>query len=327
MENSKLKFVHTSKVFFLKNPMLFVVVLIFIAASIFVPQFASFYNIRDVLLQTSDLIIVSCGVTFIVLNGGIDFSATSILALSSVIGTTIMTKGSLAGSTAGIIVGMIVMILVGAIMGAFNGIAIVKLKMPSFIVTLATMMIGSGAAIWYTNSQTINGLPKTFLEIGNGSVLFIPIPVIISAIVIAATHFILKYTKFGRQVYAVGTNPKTALISGMPVKTIIFKMCLISGTCAGIASIVMSARNQVGMPTLGNLMFIDIIASIVIGGTSVFGGVGGVIGTLYGVLFITLMNNCLNLIGVPWYVISIVKGAIVIFAAFMDSISKQLSEK
>jgi ribose/xylose/arabinose/galactoside ABC-type transport system permease subunit len=126
------------------------------------------------------------------------------------------------------------------------------------------------------------------------------------------------------RVYAIGTNPKTSFISGIPVKKTIFMMMLISGLCAGLAAVYATARNQAGLPSLGDKIFIDIVAAIIIGGTSIFGGSGGIKQTLYGVLFITLINNVVNLLAVEWYVITLIKGLLVLIAAFLDYFSRRV---
>jgi ribose transport system permease protein len=318
------------KAFAGENSILIFLVVFFAAAVLFVPNFFSPFNMKNLVLQAMDIMIVAVGVTFLVLNGGIDFSCTSVLAMGSVFGAYVMAKSPLAETPWAIPVGLLAMVLVGALTGAVNGFAVVILKIPSFIATLATMMIGSGLAVWFTSIVTdraaITGIPSGFFNIaGEGNFLWLPI--LITVVVVGFSYWLLKYTLFGRRVYAVGTNPKTAFISGIPVKKTLFFMILLSGIFAGIGSIIGTARNQAGIPSLGDRVFIDIIASIVIGGTSVAGGSGGVKQTIYGVLFITLLNNVVNVLGIEWFIISLVKGILVLIAAFVDYFTKRMEER
>ena len=326
METVRNNFLKSVKVSAADNSILVFLIVAFAASCILVPKFVTPFNLTNLLLQTVDLLIVSCGVTFVVLNGGIDFSATAVLSLGSVVGAYIMALSPMKGTPLAIPAGILAMVGIGLVWGTVNGLSVVGLKIPSFIATLATMMIGNGIAVWFTSvvapKASIYGLPDKFLVIGGDQGKFY-IPVGIAAAVVVFTYWLLKYTIFGRRVYAVGTNPKTSFISGIPVKPTIFMMCLLSGLYAGVASVISTARNQAGLPSLGDKVFIDIIASIIIGGTSVFGGFGGVKQTLYGVLFITLMNNVMNLLGVNWYIVTLVKGIFIFIAAFVDIFIKR----
>ena len=223
------------------------------------------------------------------------------------------------------------MIVIGAIFGAINGFAVVKLKMPAFIATMSTMLIGSAFAIWFTAqfndlAASIGGLPKAFFVLGGSGNAFL-VPVVITLVVFLFANWLLRKTKFGRHVYAVGTNPKTAFISGIPVKKTIFLMFLLCGIFAGIEGVLLTARNQAGMSGLGSTMFINIVAAVIIGGTSVSGGFGGMRQTLLGVLFIVLMNNGMNLIGVSWYVIALVQGILIFIATMIDYFIKNTRVK
>ena len=325
-EKNRSNFGYALRSFAFENPILLLLVVFFVASLLFVPNFSSIFNLKNFLLQAIDIMIVAAGVTFVVLNAGIDFSCTSVMALGSVMGAYIMAKSPLAGTSWAIPAGIVAMIGIGAIFGAVNGFSVVVLKMPSFIATLATMMIGSGIAVWFTSivadKAAIIGLPEQFFIIG-GEKGFILVPVLIAVVVVLLIHWLMTYTLFGRWIYIVGTNPKTANISGVPVKRTVFTIMLLSGVFAGVASIIGTARNQAGIPTLGDKVFIDIIGAIIIGGTSVFGGSGGVKQTVYGVLFITLMNNVVNLLGIEWFVISLIKGILVLIAAFVDYFTKR----
>lgn len=304
---------------------LFIVVLI--ASILFIPNFSSLMNLKNYLLQSTDILIIACGVTFVVLNGGIDFSVTSTLTLCSVVGAYIMALSPIAANPVlSIIAAIAAMIAIGALVGAINGIAVTIFKMPSFIATLATQLAFLGIAVLFTRMVTdkpsIDGLPEAFFAIG-GSGKYFYIPILISSAIFAFSYWLLKFTCFGKQLYAIGVNPKTSFISGIPVKKVIFKIMMISGIYASITSIILTSRNQVGVSSLGDKMFITIIACIIVGGTSVAGGFGGVKQTLSGVLFITLLNNTMNLLGVEWYVIMIEQGVLILFAAMSSYLISQ----
>ena len=324
------------KLIFLKKtikdyPIIAFVVVAILFAVIFVPHFVSTNNLVNLCLQICDLLVIACGLTFVQLNASIDFSCTSVLAVSSVIGAYIMAVSPLAAVPGlAIVVAVIVMIAIGALFGVINGISIIKLKMPSFIATLATQLIGSAFAVWFTSqfndrAASIGGLPKSFFIIGGTGDWFI-VPVVISVAMLLLAHWMLTKTKFGRNVYAVGTNPKTSFISGIPVKKTIFLMFLYCGIFAGVESVLLTARNQAGISGLGSTMFINIVAAVIIGGTSVLGGFGGMIQTLLGVCFIVIMNNAMNLIGVDWYTILLTQGLLILAATLIDYFIKQPRE-
>lgn len=321
------KFGTTLKKFAKHNVILLVLLGLIILSAIFVKGFTSAYNIGNYITAVAPLLVVACGVTFAVLNGGIDFSSTSIITLGSVIGAYLMVKTPLGGSIGGIIVAILLILAIGAFVGAINGFAVSVLKMPSFIATMSTMMIGQGIAVLfasiYYDKASLNGLPDAFLWLGGGTGYSIWVPLIISLAVLIFTHWLMRYTVFGRKLYAVGTNPKTSFISGTNVKKTVFMMMFLSGVYAALASVLYTAKNQAGIPSLGDKLFIDIIASIVIGGTSIAGGFGGVRQTFIGVMFLVLIDNVMNLLGVTWYIILVIKGLLIVVAAFIDYFSKK----
>ncbi len=289
-----------------------------------VPQFASPKNLLDILVQSSDLIVLSIGMSFVILNGGIDFSVTAVTALASVVGASIMNldTGYLAHSPLGFPAAIAAMLVIGLAVSAINGVSVVLLKMPSFIATMATSLVFAGAAVYYTRSATITNLPAAFTFIGDGRVLGVPFPIIAAVVLVLAAHYALSSTVFGRNVYAVGSNPKASFISGLPVKRTIFTLFLLSGLFAALGGIIMSARLGAGTPSLGQERLMDIVAAVIIGGTSIFGGSGTVLGTVAGGLFITILNNSLNLVGIPWYMVIIVKGAVIFFIALFDAVRR-----
>ena len=306
------------------RPILIVLVLYTVLSIIIVPDFATFVNIRDIFVQSSDLIILSCGLTFVLLNGGIDFSITAVTSLASVVGASIMNldTGFAAHLPYGFLIAIVVMLLIGLGISVINGFSVVVLKMPSFIATMATFLMFSGLAVFYTKSATITNLPTSFTFIGDGTLAWLPVPALIAAVVVFGTHYLLSRTGFGRSVYAIGSNPRASFISGLPVKRVIFQLFVMCGFLAAVGGIVMSARVGAGTPALGQETLMDIVAAVIIGGTSIFGGSGSILGTVAGGLFITILNNSLNLVGIPWFVVIIVKGVVILFIALFDAIRK-----
>ena len=305
---------------------IYAVIIIFVFALLFVPNFATLRNLTSLSLQVTDLLIIALGVTFTVLNGGLDFSATSILALSSIVGAYIMALSPMGGSLLAIPVAIVVMVLLGGLVGTINGFSVTWLKMPSFIVTLSMQLVVSGVAI-YISSQvstmaSIANLPTAFNHIGGNRYFFIPI--IIAAAVFFFTDWLITRNIFGRYVLYVGSNPRTANISGIKVRRTIFMLFLLSGLYAGMQSILLTARNNAGISSLGSRVFIDVMAAIIIGGTSIFGGKGGARNTLLGVIFIVIIGNIMNLYGLDWFVATLVKGIIIILAALLDILTTRL---
>ncbi len=296
----------------------------FILALIFVPKFSSPSVIESVLSQACVLMVLSCGVHLTVLNGGVDFTSTALLALTTVIGGSIMSvKGPLGGTGFAVAAGCITMILLGLLFGVINGFSIVTFKMPSFIVTMATQMIVNGLAVVYTGGATITGIPTGFCNFGNKSIGIFPLTMILALAIGVFLHILLSRTRFGRQLYAVGTNPKASLVSGISVKKTIFKAYVISGICAGIAGIIELAQMQCGSVNYGGTMFNDIMGAIIVGGTSPSGGRGKIPNTIMGALLLAMISVVFNIMNVPYYFITLIKGLIILIAASLDLLNQQ----
>lgn len=314
------------RLLFSEHFVLYLSVLYFLAVWPFAPRLASLRNLLDIFSNMLPLVSVAIGQTFVLITAGIDLSVTSIIALSSVFGASVMTSdgGLLSGSVLAVPAGIAVMLATGVGIGLLNGIAIARLRMPPFMVTLTTMMFFSGFAVWLTRSQKISGLPRAFVGLGVGSVGFIPYPFLIAAVLATAAHVTLRRTVIGRWIYAIGHNARAARVSGVPVnRTVIFAYAA-SGFCAAVASVLYTARLETGDPVLGQRILLDIIAAVVIGGTSLFGGKGKVLWTVFGVLFITLIDNSLIMLEFSHFMIMIVKGAVILFAALMDAVRNRL---
>ncbi len=305
---------------------LYLTIAYFLIVLPFAPTLGSVAGLRNIFSNMLPLLAVAIGQTFVLITAGIDLSVTSIIALTSILGAKIMTAdgGLLAGSVLAVPLGILAMLAAGMLVGLLNGASVARFRMPPFIVTLTTMMFFSGFAIWVTQSEKIYRLPPSFVVLGEGAVAYIPHALIVTGLLAALGHTILRRTVLGRWIYAVGHNAKTARVSGIPVKTTITLAYMFSGFCAATASILYTARLETGDPVLGREILLDVIGATVIGGTSLFGGKGKVLWTVFGVLFITVIGDSLNMLGLSHFGIRIVKGAVILFAALIDALRNRL---
>ena len=264
-------------------------------------------NLGNVLRQNAFTAILAAGMTFVILTAGIDLSVGSVVGLAGMACAWVMAAGwgVAAGTAAGVGVGLAA--------GLVNGAAITALRVPAFVVTLATMLILRGAAYKLTDARTISGLPSSFAAL-SGSAASAALMVGI----FAAAWLVLSRTAFGRHVYAVGGNPDAAWLAGVAVARVKLAVYAISGLAAGIAGVLVASRLNAGYPRAGEFYELDAIAAVVVGGTSLFGGRGSIWGTLAGAFFIGVLNNGLNLYRVSPYDQLIVKGAVLLAAASLD---------
>ena len=299
----------------------------------FVPEILSWEVAGNIISDMMPLLVVAIGQTFVLIIAGIDLSVTAIISMAAVVGASVMTgtNGYLGNSALAVPSAIIAMLAVGFMIGAINGLSVVKLNMPSFIVTLATRMFFAGAAIWYvtfhSTSSSIANLPQSFATFATGSVAGIPDTVIVAGLIGVGAHVLLSRTQFGRWVYAVGANPNAARISGIPVARTIILTFLISGFCASVASTMYVSRMQTGSPITGENILLDVIGAVVIGGTSLFGGKGKIIWTVFGVLFLLLIDTSMKLLGASLFAIYIIKGSVILAAAVVDTLRHRLLVK
>ncbi|AXH98267.1 ribose ABC transporter permease [Sporosarcina sp. PTS2304] len=288
--------------------------LIVVIISIMSPSFLTLNNLFNVLRQVSINALIAFGMTFVILTGGIDLSVGSILALTGAV-----TAGMMSGGMDPVFA-MILGVLLGVLLGAINGLIIAKGKVAPFIATLATMTIFRGLTLVYTEGRPISGLGDslTFQMLGKGYVFGIPVPVITMAIAFAVLYFILKKTTFGRRVYAVGGNEEASRLSGINVDRVKIYVYSLAGGLTAIAALILTSRLNSAQPTAGNMFELDAIAAVVLGGTSLTGGRGWIVGTLVGALIIGVLNNGLNLIGVSSFFQQVVKGAVILIAVLLD---------
>jgi ribose/xylose/arabinose/galactoside ABC-type transport system permease subunit len=283
------------------------------------PSFLSVQNILNVLRQTSLNGIIAVGMTFVIITGGIDLSVGAIVAVAAVLATSYAHPGAYP-----IVVPVLMGLVFGALAGFINGFTIAKGNIAPFIVTLGMMTIVRGTALVYTGGRPIIGLTDQYKWIGGGYWLGIPAPVYFFLLAVLIGHFLLAYTKFGRHVYAIGGNEQAARVSGVKVHRIIIAVYTLAGLFAGFAGVVLSSRVMTGSPVAGLGYELDAIAAVVIGGTSLSGGVGSIPGTIVGALIIGFMSNGLDLLNVSSYYQQIVKGMIIIVAVLVDQKNKQV---
>lgn len=284
-----------------------------ILTAILSPEFFQQQNLINVARQSTITGIVAVGMTFVILTGGIDLSVGSTLALVAVAAAMLIRSGMAMALVILLALGL------GLLVGIVNGIGVTILQIQPFVMTLAMLGIVRGVVF-----EMSDGSPKDFFAssglldvFGNGTYLGIPGPVVLFAVVAAAGLAALRYLPFGRYVYAIGGSVEAARLSGVRTTRVTIAVYAISGGCAAIAGIMTASRLSVGDPTAGNLAELDAIAAVVIGGTSLMGGLGGMVGTIAGALLLAMLSNVLNLTGVSPFYQLIVKGAVIIFAVVL----------
>ena len=291
-----------------------VAIVLTIVLSVTIPHFMKLGNILNILEQLSILGFMAIGMTFVMVSGGIDLSTYTIVSAGSVVGATAMVSGYSP------VVGCLLMVLVGLAFGSINGVAIAFGGMIPFIVTLSTMVVAQGFAIWFTQAQSISDLPDAYVNSISGKVFgIIPIPAIIVIVVASTAGIVLAKTQYGRWLYLTGSNEATARVSGIPVRLTKFLAYVFSGLMAGITAIVLTA--MVGTATTAMVRderLMDVIATTVIGGASLTGGSGSVLGTMFGLLFITVLGNSFNLLGVSPFVAIVIKGVVLVTVIGLD---------
>ncbi len=296
-------------------------------------------NIMSVGLQTSTIALIGIGATCVILTGGIDLSTGSVVALSGVAAAMLVNGGM------PVPLGMVIGILVGGMCGLINGILVTRMKLPPFIATLGMMMVARGLALYVTDAAPVSGMPESFATLGNGAlfkiveegsnglprVVFagIPYPVIIMIFITILFTFALAKLKVGRYIYAIGSNEEAARLSGIKTNLVKIYAYVASGLLSGLAGVILASRLVTAQPNGGVAFELDAIASAVVGGTSLMGGVGTIPGTLIGSFIIGVLRNGLNMNGVSSFVQMIVIGLVIIVAVSLDQLrqSKKLGKK
>ncbi len=299
------------KYFLGKYAIYFVFLVMFIASVFMSENFTKWSNLINILVQVSPILIIACGETMVIIAGMTDLSPGAVMAVAGCVGIGVTIQ------TGNAFIGMIVSILLGVLCGLVNGIAVSRFRIPPFIATLAVMNIARGAAYVYTDGKTIYNIGD-FAFFGQGSILGIKAPIVFMVAITVVSYVILKHTKFGRYLYAVGGNEYAAIASGINTKRIKLTAYLILGGFSGFAGVVLSSRINSGLPSVGLNYEFDAIIGAIIGGTSFSGGIGSIGGTVIGCLIIALLNNMMNLMNVQSYWQSIVKGIVIMLAVGID---------
>jgi ribose transport system permease protein len=292
-------------------------ILLFVALWVASPNFLTATNLSSVVRQTAVINIMALGMTIIIITGGIDLSVGSILGLAGLLGTMAMEAG------ASIVAGIGIGLLAGLVCGFLNGFMITQLKIAPFIVTLGTLGIYRGAALIISNGLPVHNVPPAFSFLGEGTVLGIPFVLWLLVVCGVAVHIILEHTRLGRYAFAIGSSPAAAVYAGIPVTFHTTSVYAIGGLLTGLGGMIEASRLMTGQPTAGTGYELQAIAAVVIGGGSLRGGEGSVIGTLVGAFIMGLLSNGSDLLGISNYVQQVVIGAVIILAVAADELRKR----
>ena len=305
------------KNFLMKYIMYLFLVLMCVVLAIASDKFLTPTNLMTIVKQISIQSIVAIGMTIIIITGNIDLSVGSVVAFCSVIGAMMMNKGM------PMILAIVIAIAAGALIGFITGGVTAKLKLHSFLVTLALMTAIRGLAQTLTNGRPVAGLPDTFGKIASASIGPVPLLVVYMIVLYAVFIYVMKYTAFGRSIYAVGGNQESARLSGINVDKVKTMVFVISGALCGIAGVLLTSKVRSGDPTCANAWEMDTIAGAIIGGTNMMGGEGKLGGTIIGLLFVGILANGMVLLGVSAYMQSVIKGLVIFLAVIINSVQKR----
>jgi ribose transport system permease protein len=283
------------------------------ALAVSTDRFLALANVLDVARRVSVINIIALGMTFVIITGGIDLSVGSIVALAGVAGTWSLTRGAPIG------LGVAVGAAVGAIAGLLNGVLVGFLRIPPFVATLGTMGAFRGLALFVTNGMTVTeGVPPSFAQVADGRVLGVPGPVLMLVPLALLAHGVLVRTPFGRYCYAIGGNRQAGFLAGLAIPRLLASVYVISGAAAGLAGMIDAARILTGNPTAGQEYELQVIAAVVIGGASLTGGKGTILGATLGALLMAVLQNGSNLLGISPFVQRMVIGTLIIVAVGID---------
>ncbi|WP_373689508.1 ribose ABC transporter permease [Photobacterium ganghwense] len=309
-----------SKEWLIEQKSLIALIFLIVVVSFLNPNFFTVDNILNILRQTSVNAIIAVGMTLVILTAGIDLSVGSVLALCGAF------AASLIAMEVPVLVAVPTALLAGAALGAISGMIIAKGKVQAFIATLVTMTLLRGVSMVYTDGRPIStgftDVADSFAWFGTGYALGIPVPIWLMAIVFAAAWYLLNHTRFGRYIYALGGNESATRLSGINVDRVKIGVYAICGLLAALAGIIVTSRLSSAQPTAGMGYELDAIAAVVLGGTSLAGGKGRIMGTLIGALIIGFLNNALNLLDVSSYYQMIAKAVVILLAVLVDNKNK-----
>lgn len=287
--------------------------LLIVALSILSPHFLTWSNGINVLRQASLQFLIAAGLTLVVLTGAIDLSVGAVLGLAACLGASILAGGDL-------VLGILAALAVGLACGLVNGMVVAYIRVPSFIATYGMLWIAHGIGYVFMQGEVIHGFPPALRFIGTGFLGPIPMLVVVAALTLAVLNILLHHTKLGRSFYAIGGNEQAARLSGMPVRRRLVAAFALSGLLAGFASLAVIARINAADASIGEDLLLPTIAAVCLGGTSLLGGVGGIVGTAIGSIILTLVINGMNLLSVNTYWQAFVMGAIIILSVLADEL-------
>lgn len=288
---------------------------LFVVFSLLTSGFYQPANLIDIMLQSSINAVIAVGMTLVIMTRGIDLSVGSAVGLSSMVAADMLSHGLFAGIAAGLATGLVC--------GLINGLLIAKLRLPDFIVTLGTLSVFRGAALIYTDGQPIYGMPPAFRDIFAGHLLGIPTPVLLALVIAGLAFVVIRFTALGEQIIAIGGNEEAARLSGINIDRIKITVYTLSGFLSSIAGFVLIARIGAAEPIGGNGFELQAIGSAVIGGASLFGGIGNPLGSLVGALTLGALQNGLTLMNVPSFWQYVASGTVVILAVYADQATRQ----
>ncbi len=286
------------------------------------PYFFTADNLLNVSLQVSITAIIAAGMTFVILTSGIDLSVGSLVAFSGILATSVLKSASPFGTA--LLLASLAGIGFGMASGWIAGMCITKLTITPFIATLALMTIWRGASFLWTDGRPVWELPDQFSVLGSGRIAGVPFPTLVMLAVFAVAYVVLTRTTFGRYIYAVGGNKEAARLAGIATDSVIIRAYIISGGLSAVSGILLASRMNSGQPNAGLMYELDVIAAVVVGGTSLFGGRGSIVGTFLGAMLIGILRNGLNLMNVSSYLQMIVLGVVILLAVMLDQMKNKI---
>jgi ribose/xylose/arabinose/galactoside ABC-type transport system permease subunit len=294
---------------------LIVLVVVFSVAS---SHFLSSSNVETIFDSVAVIAILTIGQVFVIITAGIDLSQGAVVALTGVVGAQVMSHGD-------VLLGVIVALVVGLGVGMFNGVVTAFTRVPAFIVTLGTLSIAGGVALLDTGGEPIYQLPSAVSNFGTSSFGVFPYIIIVTIVLAVIMQALLSFSRFGRSIYAIGSNRRAALLSGLPVRRNTVAVYVISGFMSAIGGILLTAYVNSALPTAGADYELDAIAAVVIGGGSLFGGQGTIWTSMLGALLLSVLSNGTELLGVSTYAQTVILGGVVIGAVFIDSFRRRVA--
>ena len=295
-----------------------ILIILFIGLTIATDKFLTVNNLANLARQTSIVGIIAVGMTFVIISAGIDLSVGSVLALGGIIGSMIMRDGY------PIMLAVLAATAVGAVVGIINGVIINDLKVTPFIATLGMMYIIRSFVLLITNASYISPLPKSFIRFAADTYFYIPTLFLIWIVIVVIATIVSKYTRLGRNIFAIGCNKECARLSGINIRLNIYMVYIIVSALAGFAGVLTAGRLATGLPMAGMGYELQVIAAVVVGGGSLYGGEGTIFGTLLGALLIATIGNGGNLLGVNPHILNIIVGLLIIISVYIDQLSKRV---